>query len=315
MIHLKLNIKETMNLKLYILSIAVLLCTSCSKEVTQQQESVPVNFAARIEMPTKVGEYFEAGEKLGLFGYNYMQGGDISASTPDFMYNVPLVHNGDRSWDTEKTYFWSPNPERWKRFFAYYPYTEGGSSENITLSPASVTGAPYIDFTFTDGKTDFIVCEAVDGNKETTSVQFTAKHALAKLTIGFATDIEDGFAYAKAVKLNGVTKSARYSYGQGYTTFGLEKVAYDLAQPADEIVIDSNQATYIDEYTVYLLPNALESIETVINGVTKTLDLSQVQLAPGKNTSLRIVINQKEVSFTATIGDWETGGSASGTID
>lgn len=301
-----------MNLKLYILSIIAVLAVSCSKETVQQQDSVPVNFAARIEMPTKVGEYFEAGEKLGLFGYNYMQGGDIS--TPDFMYNVPLVHNGDRSWDTEKTYFWSPNPESWKRFFAYYPYTEGGSSENITLSLASETGAPYIDFTFTDGKTDFIVCEGVDGNKETASVQFTAKHALAKLSIGFATDIEEGFANAKATKLNGVTKSGKYVYGQGFN-FGTEKVSFELAQPAEEIIVESNQATYKDEYTVYLLPNALESIETVINGVTKTLDLSQVQLAPGKNTSLRIVINQKEVSFTATIGNWEEGGSVEGDID
>lgn len=311
-----------MNLKLYILSVAVVLCASCSKEVTQQQESVQVNFATRIKMPTKVGEYFEAGEKLGLFGYNYIQGEDIMA--PDFMYNVALEHTGERKWNTEKRYYWSPNTFKWKRFYAYYPFAENGTGENIAgLSPATHTGTPYVDFTFTDAKTDFIVCAASDGNVENPVVQFTAKHALAKLTIGFATDIQEGYAYAKALKVNGVTKAGRYEFSTGAFTFDAnpERVDFELSQPKNEngtdkdIIIDSNNAVYIDEYTMYLLPNAVTSIETVINGVQKSFDLSHVPLESGKNTSIRIVINQKGVSFTASIGDWETGGSVDGTID
>lgn len=303
-----------MKLKPYILSIIVLLCSSCSKESAGPQNGVPVNFATRIEMPTKVEEYFEAGEKLGIFGYDFEEGEEIS--TPDFMYNEPLEHNGERKWDTREAYYWSPNTYKWKRFYAYYPYTGNGTSGNIILSPAGNNGAPYIDYTVTDAKTDFIVCAGVDGNVENPVIQFTAKHALAKLTIGFATDIEDGYAYVKALKVNGITKEGRYEYSTGTFTYSNPETAdVELPQPAEDIIIESDQAEYIDEYTIYLLPTSVASVETVINGVPKTLDLSQVSLAAGKNTSIKIIINQKEVSFKATIGDWETGGSVNGTID
>lgn len=311
-----------MNLKPYILSIIVLLCSSCSKDSTGQQESVQVNFATKIEMPTKVGEYFEAGEKLGLFGYNYIQGEDIMA--PDYMYNVALEHTGDRKWSTQETYYWSPNTIKWKRFYAYYPFAENGTSENIVgVSPADHTGAPYVDFTFTDAKTDFMVCEGVDGNVENPVIQLTAKHALAKLSIGFATDIENGYAYAKALKVNGITKIGRYEYSKGAFTFDAapETVDFELTQPKNEdgtdkeIIADSKEAVYVDEYTMYLLPNAVASIETVINGVPQTFDLSRVPLASGKNTGIRIIIDQKGASFKVSIGDWETGGSVNGTID
>ena len=316
-----------MHNKLYILLIAAVLCLSCSKVTTEQKGDVQVNFSTTLDKATKVGSYFEAGDRLGVLGYNLVEGKTWNEApvAPGFMYNEVLEYNGEK-WSTLKEFYWSPRKENRKRFYAYYPHAENGTNGEVAISPGSHTGSPFIDFTVTDGKTDFITCSAEEGNVENPMIRFTAKHALAKLTIGFATDLEEGFAYVKATKVKGVVKNGKYTFdatgGNGFTYNSRQTVDLDLAQPAEDIVVSSNEAVYADEYTLYLLPlyendgkGSVQEIETVINGVPKVFDLSSVPLASGKNTIVRIVINQKDVKFTAAIRDWETGGSASGTID
>lgn len=315
-----------MNKKLYILAILGLLCLSCSKESTEV--NIPVGFSTSIDMPTKVERYFEPGEILGLCGYNLNNGNswDGSAYSPDFMYNYPLLHTGSENWTTEKIYYWSPNPENRKRFYAYYPYSENGSSENLKLSPQNHSGSPYIDYTVSDCKTDFIVCDAREGNVENPTIQFTARHALAKVTFSFATDLEQGMAYLKVQKICGLFKSGRFTFdatsGNGFEN-STERFDLELPQPASgEVFISSNVPVPVDEYTLYLLPpnnndgkGGLTKLETVINGKHKDFDLTTVPLASGKNTNIKIIINQKEITFTATVGDWETGGTVNETID
>lgn len=314
-----------MKIKLYILSIFVLLGISCSKEITQQESGIPIDFNTNIEEATKVGDYFLSGEKLGLFGYNLNEGESWNGSgTPDFMYNEVLEYTGT-IWHTLNIYYWSQNPALRKRFYAYYPYNDG-SNGNLVLSPSTYAGSPYVDININDGKTDFIVCAAQEGNVENPVIQFTAKHALAKLSIGFATDLGEGMAYARATKVSGVIKSGRYTYdaasGNGFENSG-ETIDIELPQPQDgDLFINSNEAVYLDEYTLYLLPpnnddglGGVGIIETVINGIVKEFDLSSVPLRNGKGTNIKIIINQKETTFTATIGDWESGGSVEGVID
>lgn len=315
-----------MKSRIYIFAIIALLSVSCSKESPEQ--GVPVNFSTWIDAPTKVDEYFAAGEKLGLWGYNLQEGEQWNgtSSTPDFMYNSPLVHTGSENWETDKEYYWSPNPDKRKRFYAYYPYSGSGTSENLTISPKEHTGSPYIDFTVTDAKTDFIVCDAQEGNVENPTIQFTARHALAKLSFSFATDLEQGMAYVKAVKVTGLLKSGRFVFdattGNGYEN-GTETFDMELPQPeGGEIYINSNIPVPVDEYTLYLLPpnsndskGGISKLETVINGKSKEFDLSSIPLESGKHTNIKIIINQKEIKFTATITDWEEGGTVNDIID
>ena len=315
-----------MKLKLYIFSIIALLGVACSKTIPELESDVPVNFSTFIDSQTKVDEYFTAGERLGLFGYNLNDGATWNNSfAPDFMYNIPLEYSGTE-WFTEKTYYWSTNPHNKKRFYAYYPYST--DRDDITLSPSGHKGSPYINFTVTDAKTDFITCAAQEGNVENPTVTFKAKHALAKLTIGFATDLEQGMAYAKALKVYGILKEGKYTFDNvtesdnGFEN-GTETLDIDLPQSATgEIYVNSQSPVYVDEYTLYLLPpntadgkGGLAQIETVINGVTQMFDLSSVPLESGKNTMIKIIINQKETTFKATIEEWEIGGEASDTID
>lgn len=315
-----------MNYKLYILSIFTLLCISCSKEVTE--EGVVVNFNTTIQPATKVDEYFLEGETIGVLGYN-LQGGEVwngTSSAPDFMYNSPLKYTGSGNWKTDKIYYWSQNPENRKRFYAYYPYSVSGTSDNLTISPINNSGSPYIDFTVTDAKTDFIVCDAQEGNVENPTVYFTARHALAKLTFSFASDVEHGMAYIKVQKINGLIKRGRFSFdavsGNGFEN-GTEKMDLPLPQPTTgDIFINSNNPVNVEEYTLYILPpnnndgkGGIGTLEAVINGNETLFDLSSVPVASGRNTNIKIVINQKEITFTATIEDWETGGNITDIID
>ena len=306
-----------LKLKLYILSLIALMVVSCSKDPAVTDNGAQVNFNTFVENNTKVEEYFLEGEKMGLFAYN------LPSQTPDFMYNVPLEHLGYKVWSTGKPYYWSQNPNNWKRFYAYYPYVEGGSNSSITLSPASYEGAPYINFTLNDATTDFMVCSAKEGNVDTPAIEFTAKHALAKLSVGFATDIEQGMAYARAEVLYDIYESGKYIFDSGFDYTTSSKREYVFTQPTTgDIYVNSPEAVYPPEYTIYLLPSvsqdnkgAMGNIKTVINGREQEFDLSSVPLKAGKHTSVKIIINQKEVSFTATIEDWQVGGSVNGTID
>ena len=166
--------------------------------------------------------------------------------------------------------------------------------------------------------TDFIICNAQEGNVENPTIRFTAKHALAKLSVGFATDIQQGMAYAKAVKVYGVLKNGRFTFdnatdeNSGFVN-GQDVINLEFAQPEGGYVyVDSPEAVYAKEYTMYLLPSgnsdgkgAIKQIETEINGIKQVFDLTSVPLIRGKNTSIKIIIDQKEVKFTATIEDWE----------
>ncbi len=318
-----------MKLKLYILSIIVLLGTSCSKVEPEPLSDVTIGFSTVIEESTKVDDYFQENEKLGIFGYNLNDGAvwDNASFAPDFMYNVALEYVGT-AWLTRENYFWSNDIKSKKRFYAYYPYTTDEDDENIILSPAGHTGSPYINFTVTDAKTDFITCNAQEGNVENPTIHFKAKHTLAKVTIGFATELEHGMAYAKATKVYGLLKEGKFIFdkvaeGDNGFEIGTRTFDLELPQPATgEIYVNSPSPVYVNEYTLYILPpntadgkGGIKKIETVINGVTLMLDLSSVPLASGKNTNIKIIINQKETTFNATIENWEIGGNATGTID
>ena len=184
-------------------------------------------------------------------------------------------------------------------------------------------GDYYINFTLKDATTDFMVCAAKDGNVETPAIEFTAKHALAKLSIGFATDVEQGMAYARAEILYDIYNDGKYIFDSGFDYTNSSKRDFEFTQPEDgDIYVDSTEAVYPSEYTIYLLPSVTDDnkggmgeLKTVINGIEKMFDLSSVPLKAGKHTSVKIIINQKEVSFTATIEDWQVGGSVNGTID
>lgn len=321
-----------MNRKLYIVTFLLLFLISCSKENTEM--GMPIIFSTSIEMPTKVDdEYFLSGEKLGLFGFNLPKdlNWDGSSISPDFMYNSVLEHKGSRIWETDKVYYWSPDPENRKRFYAYYPFTESGSTDNITISPSDYSGSPYIDFTVTDGKTDFIVCDAKEGNVENPTISFVARHALAKLTFSFATDLEEGMAYVKADKIYGLIKNGLFRYdaqtGNGFDN-GTDTLNLRLQQPDScgtfscNIYVNSNEPVHVNEYTLYLLPpnnidgkGGLIKLDAIINGKEKDFDLSSVPLVSGKNTEVKIIVNQKEISFTATVQEWEVGGSVNDKID
>ncbi len=303
---------------------------SCSKEIVGPDNDVPVSFNTWIDEGTKVESYFLPGEKMGLFGYNLNDGTTWEESglslSPDYMYNVPLEYTGN-DWITDEFYFWSPNPLNRKRFYAYYPYADNGENENISVS-SDIKGAPYLDFKLTDGKTDFITCSAKEGNIEDPIIRFTAKHALAKLSIGFATDISVGFAYVRALKVSGILMQGTFKFdktnGDGFVYNGNETTGECVLPQisSGDICIESNDPLYIEDYELYLLPpettdgkGGISEIEVVINGVHKTINLKSVPLRAGKNTMINIVINQKEVKFHASIGPWKDGGSVNDTID
>ena len=159
------------------LSAAALLMTACTNEENSPMNpsSMPIRFDAGIAAATRVADgQWETGDKIGVS----MRSEAITAEE-----NIPYVAgstSGDFS--AESTALKFPDPASDVTFYAYYPYSEGLSGDNLTFA--------------VDGKTDVLYAtpQPVAADAQTSNtVELSFNHALSLValnTSGFPEDIE-----------------------------------------------------------------------------------------------------------------------------
>lgn len=287
-----------------------LLVMSCSKDETTM--SIPQDGNA-ITFGTYVGRDAQtrataldidglkaSGYGFGVFAY-YTNDADfaVGTSTPNFMYNQPVIWN-DPNWEYTPVKYWPNETSDKLTFFAYAPYSDGDDHNIGSFSANTAAGEPTLLFTVNGtakSQTDLLYADATTGLKNQTKqtiggmVKFPFKHALSRIgfkvevmsdkvnddTTGSADDgtvVSDAIAAGTVVSVQKVeligkfTGSATFNFAAGTwtspTVVGTTDPAYSLdynATPASSNFVNTvAEAVAIDEAVL----NAADSYLMVI---------------------------------------------------
>lgn len=179
-------------------AILALLAGSCAKTLEPEGDGwtplggdCPVLFRSDITEPATKAS-LPAGTSFGVFAYytkttnwNYAGGSTV----PNFMYNEEVTFSGT-SYTYSPIKYWPNNTNEKVSFWAYYPYSADvilfKANSTTTAFNNNTKGLPDIQFTVTDGQTDFMISN-VAANKTkpsiNTPVELTFNHALSLIDV------------------------------------------------------------------------------------------------------------------------------------
>lgn len=323
--------------------VAAMTLASCTTndEVLDAAAQTPMEFSSFVNKTTKapldLGGLQSAG--FSVWGYKQKTVADVSTFIEVFQ-NTPLTY-------AESKWSYSTPTRYWDKtciydFYAYAPT----SVEAGIISPAAggVATLKVPSFTVSNqpvnysSHTDLLIADRIKGYNDYTSkaVEFTFRHALTKLSIGFTTSLIDQTVLLKTATLKGVINNRQYTHS--FTTEGENKITgvwtaveknteteLEVASSMDEVKVDfpkqittdvtlgsTNTKVFTD---LLMIPQEASGdnkkslfIEYTINGelFTNTIDLS---LNEGWNANQNIIYNinisATQITFNATVTPWE----------
>lgn len=297
--------------KLFLLGMVTAgFAASCSSD--DSFVSPETNDSSAIEFGTYVAHSVEsrAGTKgdmdlehlkkgFGVFAYHKVGAGYSTGLKPNFMYNQQVTYQTSK-WVYAPVKYWPNNPSEKVSFFAYAPYVETVSSDNVEgitkIAPANNgTGDPIISYKVSDDATKVVdlVYDNTQKDKEKPAVgdkiKFQFKHALCKLQFNVqgvfdkveapSTDDVDTNTkiYMQEVKLvNGFGKSGDLNLATGAWSniepaAGAREIAFGVSNFVEALTEASNGAGVTKE-KVALLKTAtpfFTVIPTTLDGSKK----------------------------------------------
>lgn len=147
-------------------------CSGADEPEAVTDSETPVAFAVKTEDNWNASRAaFENDSQIGIFAY-HVPSGESETSTPNFMNNQMAEYNGT-SWDYSPIKYWPNNQGDVINFYAYAPYGSYtiSADKKITYDASSNTDLLWN------------AAETKNQNKESGTIAFHFKHALAK--IGF----------------------------------------------------------------------------------------------------------------------------------
>ena len=194
---------------------------------------------------------------------------------PDWFYNAPTNANGTLV--TPLQWAWT---HRYGRFYAVYP--EAKSENKITLSPATHSGTPYVNFEVEpDVKTqkDLMTACSGEGKYETRGIAPTTnlkfKHALTAVRFAVGQNLSWNKRITK-VEIKNVCSKGKYMLPTQYGGAGTwvagsltDRKDFVLDVATSPIDLKQNPNTVImgnpsDNYTFYMIPQDLTGVEVVV---------------------------------------------------
>lgn len=272
------------------------LSLSCTSESTDTPEaSEPIRFATEIAWPIDRAvtdkTNFTGSDQIGVFAYYQ------SSGAPDFMNNEQLTTSNGTDWTYSPVKYWPNNTDATLGFYAYSPYQSGltmsttGSLSCYQIAPTTGTTGNFIPTTTppsgsyaVDGNTDFLFAALPEQTKSISTLRFSFRHALAKLTCKFSlgtgvtaatiTSVAYTVPAQGTVCLSGST--INWSNHTGTGTF---------TRTASPVVNITSNDTTTTEFDTYVIPGSLSEVTvsgTIITGETTT-DFNRTVELTGSN--------------------------------
>lgn len=293
------------------------LSLSCTSESTDAPEaSEPIRFATEIEWPTdravtdKTG--FNSGDRIGVFAYYQ------SSGSPDFMNNQLMNTTDGTTWTYTPVKYWPNNTGATLGFYAYAPYTAGiamstaGSLTCHQTAPTTGTAGTFTSDTTPDptgsyaldGNTDFLLAALPSQTKPGigTSVTFTFRHALAKLTFKFSLGTGITSATVQSVAFTIPAQGTVRLDGTTVTWSGLSDTTGIYTRTATSEVSVTANDTSTTEFDTYVLPSvtaltvtgtvtpADTGTPTAYNQTVQLTGENTVTLSAGATTTLHLTL-------------------------
>lgn len=241
------------NLYLGLIACAALTMTGCSNDEVSydspKQEAQPIQFGTYVGRDvqgraTCITNTTDLKDKdgFGVFAYYNGTADHADSDKPNFMYNQHVTSTDGSNWTYTPVKYWPNNTGDKVSFFAYAPYSTGGSN-NITLDAVSTMNIPQITFKVNNtvqSQTDLLYADQTtptyDLAKQKISEKITFKfqHALARIGFtvraivdGTSGDIpldENTKIYVKKVML---LKNSENDYANGDTPTDDDKIFYE----------------------------------------------------------------------------------------
>lgn len=310
-------------LRACILAAAVFILSCTPNHFSNDKDAVPIEFASDFQVELRSSDRsggFLKDDRIGVLAY-YVPSGEVwdeykAVAKPDFMYNVPLSYDGT-SWSYSPVMYWPQAEGASLNFYVYSPYSDGMGTTGVKLSKESDSGEPSFEFILNESAdVDLMVAENEGSTAADGPVELRFKHVLGKLQFRFNVSVEDGFSYiVDKIKVLNTPKTAVYDWNSG--TFDVQTMAsieVSSGEDGGSFLIDSTSPVLIDDFTMYLMPGDMHSLEVTVNNEVKSVDLSDYEIIEGKVLSLNMEIDVTGIQFTTSVTDWVTGGEASGDI-
>jgi hypothetical protein len=219
---------------------AALLAGSCVKTLGPEDDGWaplggdrPVMFQSNITEPATKA-CLPSGTSFGVFAYYTKTTNWNSArgsTVPNFMYNEDVTFDGT-TYTYDPIKYWPNTPNEKVSFWAYYPYSADVVLFKANSSPTAFNNntknLPDIQFTVTDGQTDFMISN-VAANKTkpsiNTPVELTFNHALSRISFYVkkvdAAVPEKYTVKLKSIRLDGIYLTATHkNTASGSSTVG-----------------------------------------------------------------------------------------------
>ncbi|MBO4475285.1 MAG: fimbrillin family protein [Bacteroidales bacterium] len=287
---------------------------------TELEGDRPVTFCSSLAPATKATSPLPANTSFGVFAY-YTQTSNWSSvkgsTRPNFMYNEEVDFDG-----TSYTYapikYWPNNTGEKITFWAYSPYSASPvlyKTGTTTAYSNTTANIPDIQFTVTDGKTDFLVSDVAQNKTKPSvnaAVNLTFRHTLSRIAF-YVKKVDAAVPEKYTVKLKNITLESIYNTAiyknSAWTGWALPRGNIAAFAPASASEYTTLTTSYPDAVNPDADPNAFVMVmpqtlnyEYALLHVEYTIDFEGLL-----NTRTMISNVQLSSVFSAASSQWEKG--------
>lgn len=276
-------------------------------------------------------EAFAEGDAMGVTAYWIKDGGDISVTVPNFMYNQKVTYSegtsGDGSWSYAPVKYWPLSGK--VNFYAWFPYAVHGRA-GIDLTPNIAKGKPALTYRNPDADIDLMAGSAEGlfstGSDSPSPVSLTLRHLLARVRFKFT--YEENSAYEPVIHLVrfDAPVCGVYDYAASLITASdsYETIS-KFTKTADGVVINNHDGQIVEDFTCYMLPCSFPAgqenvgkFQFLLNNVIHEYTPAEaITVESGKNYVLNFKVNYSAAEkgfFIASYSLWDDGGTIDGKL-
>lgn len=263
------------------ISLIVYLCAAsslfvgCDKEMPTQTDVKAIGF--NTETMTRGGiQNTDNLSGFGVFTYYHATGGfDNAASSPDYMYNIPVQRHGS-DWIYSPLRYWPVDGSL--SFFAYAPHSSA-SGGSLEISPQNNAGLPILSYAVPDDvarQLDLLAAAPVYASTDRGErVHFDFDHVLARINFDarLTAALPAGWsAQIKSIQIEGFNNKGTYRFDSWTVAGDAVKKSYTLSTTnslLENITLNTSfQAVSADNAHLMMIPQGIDALDVIIITVT-----------------------------------------------
>lgn len=270
------------------ISLIVYLCAAsglfvgCDKEMPTQTDAEAIGFNTQAMTRGDI-QNTDNLSGFGVFTYYHATGGfDNAASTPDYMYNIPVQRHGS-DWVYSPLRYWPVDGSL--SFFAYAPHSSA-SGGSLEVSPQNNAGLPTLSYTVPDDVTrqlDLLAAAPVYASTDRGErVHFDFVHMLARINFDarLTAALPTGWsAQVKSIQIEGPKNKGTY-------LFDSWAIAGDAVRKSYTLSITNSLLRNISLSTSFQAVSADNALLMVIPQEIDVPDMISITVTFNKNGTL-----------------------------